>query len=238
MSQLTQFHLFPNLPLELQTLIWQKYDDEVDPIIWHEFHYSSPDGLEGVQSYRVRRPGDGSCTDDEQHKKNVSTALSPSAGVNLSLHPFVRGDERGHGPASFRARLDLDVFYFTISARYENLLGFLSPCAAGEKPKPLDDDHWFFKIRKLAIYVSGDFSQDWRGCDFDRDALGRHRGLSVIYIVLDTKVYSEKLSLWEQGIRDGFAHRVWRSYAPGIHGFIKAIYKDQAVKPDIHLVAE
>ncbi|KAK7974290.1 hypothetical protein PG989_016138 [Apiospora arundinis] len=75
-------------------MIWEKYDNEVDPVIWHEFFYShrplrasttnaKSDGLEGVQSYRVRRPGDGSATDVRHKKKNQSTALSPLAGVYL-----------------------------------------------------------------------------------------------------------------------------------------------------------
>ncbi|KAK8074247.1 hypothetical protein PG994_005146 [Apiospora phragmitis] len=113
MSQLVQFHLFCKLPTELQNLIWDKYDNEVDPIIWHEFFYSGPyicltcpkppyksdkippDGLKGFQSYRVRRFEDGSRTYIEHEKKNLSTALSPSAGVNLPLHPRVRMDARG-----------------------------------------------------------------------------------------------------------------------------------------------
>ncbi|KAK6839488.1 hypothetical protein PG987_005354 [Apiospora arundinis] len=212
-------------------MIWEKYDNEVDPVIWHEFFYShrplrasttnaKSDGLEGVQSYRVRRPGDGSATDVRHKKKNQSTALSPLAGVYLPLHRRVRVDGRGDGrppgPAHFRARLDLDVFYFTTSGPCENFLGFLSPCAAGESPKPLEDDHWFFKTRKLAFQdcdgsmLGMSEELDIELGEFDIDALRRHRMLEVIYLIKRRSLPSETPWGW-----DGFSVSKDSRFRPG-----------------------
>ncbi|KAK7917621.1 hypothetical protein PG985_011229 [Apiospora marii] len=225
MSQLTQFHLFTKLPPELQNMIWAKYDDEVDPVIWHEFSYArcslrrsrrhtigntTPDSLEDVQSYRVRRPDDDSRPDDEHKKKSISRTLAPLTGVDLPLHPRVRIDARGEpqcgdgrrpGPARFRARLDRDVFYFTHSGPApKNFLGFLSPCAAGQDPPPLADDHWFFQTRKLAIGPS-----ILKLGPFDQDTLRRHQGLTDIWVVASADLYKVKDRHWFW-THDGFAN--------------------------------
>ncbi|KAK8103149.1 hypothetical protein PG984_016295 [Apiospora sp. TS-2023a] len=219
MPQLTEFHPFLKLPPELQYMIWAKYDDEVEPVIWHEFSYAghttiaghtTPDLLQGDQSYRVRRPGDGSRTDDEHAKKSISKTLYPLAGVDLPLHPRVRTDGRGDlsctdgqpsGPPHFRARLDRDIFVFTHSGPApKNFLGFLSPCAAGQDPEPLPDDHWFFQTRKIAIGAG-----ILKLGPFDRDTLQRHQGLTLMYVITDPDLYEVKERHWFW-TRDGFAN--------------------------------
>ncbi|KAK8023626.1 hypothetical protein PG993_011692 [Apiospora rasikravindrae] len=219
----------------MQNLIWEKYD-EVDPIIWHEFFYSrrglrsptansNPDGLEGVQSYRVRRFGDSI-------DRAVALGRSPLAAAPTLAHRRPRR-------AYFRARLDLDIFYSTISGAYSNLLGFLSPCAADQKPKPLDDNHWFFKTRKLAIHVSGGFSQDWRGSDFAQDTLTRHKGLAAIYVVSDNEISPGHQSPRVRRTSGEFIHGVWHPHTTRYTwNFVHAMYKGQAVNPDIHLAVE
>ncbi|KAK7946144.1 uncharacterized protein PG986_010465 [Apiospora aurea] len=152
MSQLTQFHLFPNPPPELQTLIWQTYGNDA-----------------------------------------------------RDLRPFTRG--------------------WTSTSSTSRYL-----------PKPLDDDHWFFKIRKLAINVYNPFSQVWTVSAFDQDTLRRHKGLATIYLVSGEGASDEYF--WPEKTSNGFIRQVWIPHMDNTRNLFSAIYKDQTARPDIHLVVE
>ncbi|KAI1497234.1 hypothetical protein F5X99DRAFT_413325 [Biscogniauxia marginata] len=219
-----EFHLFSKLPVEIQHVIWSFYN-ETQPIIRHCFSIRPKGRKRSGRAYaafdeenRLFVDRTGKQKDDaeflnRQKIKLVGKVLvldeSSQLPADTSALPAIyQGRTVPLSPAYIWVNFDHDIFYFGRS-RYgigrrphvhytEDWFRFLSNPIDAKIPPILDDGHWIFQVRKLALNVppaSLPMPQS------DMDILSRAKRLRKLFIVA-----GRAFSYWNPGPYFGFHH--------------------------------
>ncbi|KAI0965136.1 hypothetical protein F4678DRAFT_453521 [Xylaria arbuscula] len=143
MKLLTEFHLFPRLPSEIQGMIWGFYSRSI-PAYRHEFYCSA--NMKGI----VTLPAESRREQEEQNEETDSYALE------YSSFPMVCGtltvNQQVGRTACYPVNYEQDVFCFHSYSETESC-GKLIIDWLGHYPSADMTNHDLFLARRIAFYT-------------------------------------------------------------------------------------
>ncbi|KAI1260567.1 hypothetical protein F5Y18DRAFT_441765 [Xylariaceae sp. FL1019] len=180
-KELTEFHFYPKLPMEIKLMIWAFYRQDQSPI-WH-FMFLTPEGriyaaqdvetsciVESTAHSAAADSKKGSIpVDPEEYDIRLTNCSKVAASatyfgglLDMIMNPTSRAryyynpvlDWHPKQPTHSWANFGRDVFIFGSGYRHPGQLRFLFDYIGHVAPKDLAEDHWARRIQVLAMFVS------------------------------------------------------------------------------------
>ncbi|KAI8628379.1 hypothetical protein F5Y19DRAFT_486056 [Xylariaceae sp. FL1651] len=208
-TKLDKFHLFTELPLELQLLVW-KFWREGRPVI-HHYLFVSPKGRCYAALDTKRDKFIHTTTQCAKTEVRHGTSLNPMEYkirftnsvwmitdyqcvdflVNMVCNarefwPYFWG-EGEKGTLYTWVNFEKDIFFVGSNYRWPGQLRFLFYRIGGKLPQAIKDDHWALRIQQLAMYVSDKDSL----CELDRRAFSQLKHLRKVFLIVHKACYSQ-----------------------------------------------